>query len=246
MIDITMTACIRPDIFERTLKSIGENIDYRPLRLIVDVAPIGITNKYSSEYMVEFIQSICNKYDIQVTTRALAVSWQSEALRWTWKEAITPYVLQWEDDWVLRQKLDLYMLVDLMQKHYNIGMIYFDRYQKSVLTHKQYKGFFINSKSAYNDNIYIRIKDKTLGGPPALLSREYMRQVIPIIKDNECLDITSESKKAQELLKSWILCVYTGDGNKGNLVEDIGKEWLANHNFKRIKRTDKGVQWIKN
>ena len=65
------------------------------------------------------------------------------------------------------------------------------------------------------------------------------------MKDNECLDITSKTKKAKELLEGWEICVYVGESGKGFLVEDIGTAWRESKGLKMKKNTPRGVTWVK-
>jgi hypothetical protein len=241
MIDIVMTAAIRPEIVKRTLLSIRDNIDYRPLRLIVDIAPVGDPDN-TQEKTLEMIQSICNKYSaIIVIPRMLVISYQAEALRWTWKEALSDYVFQWEDDWVLRRPVKMNNLISIMEKHPKLGMLYLDRHRKSVLDYPGYRGVF----KRHNKRLYIRKKGKSLGGPPALLRKTYMQDVIPLIQDKVCLDTMSHMPATKLLLSSWDLAVYMGESGKGNLVDDIGKEWRKKKKLKMVKKTNQGVQWQK-
>ena len=238
MIDVAMTASIRPDVIIRTLESIGTNITYRPLRLIVDISHVGEVHKYSQDYCIEVIKNCCTQYGIDLVYRKLPLSLQAEALKWTWSKADTDFVLQWEDDWVLLQKIDITVLMQLMNKH-QFGMLYFDRYKKSVVDYPGYKGVF----NKLTNNTYVRIKGKSLGGPPALLKKEYIKAVLPLIKDEVCLDTISPTKEVQEVLKNWSIGVYYH--TKGNLVKDIGKEWKERNNLIMRKNTKVGVQWIK-
>lgn len=77
------------------------------------------------------------------------------------------------------------------------------------------------------------------------MTKEYIKGVIPFIKNNECLDITSRCKESQAFLKNWNIAVYTGENNEGNLVRDIGKDWRKKHGLKMVKNTPKGVSWIR-
>lgn len=242
-IDIAMTAAKRPDVIERTLVSIKKYIDYRPLRLVVDIAHVG-DEKVTQEETLELIDREFNipTHGLTVTPRVLYFSLQAEAVKWTWKESTSGFMLQWEDDWVLRRKLNINILLNIMKKYPTMGMLYLDRYKKSVLDYQGYQGRF--KKKA--DNLYIRLKGKSLGGPPALLRRSYINDVIPLIQDTICLDTISPGKEAQELLKNYATGVYIGEDRKGNLVEDIGKQWRQDNNLIMVKKTKVGVQWKKN
>ncbi len=241
MIDIVMTASIRPMIVQKTLLSIKRYIDYRPLRLIVDVAPVG-DPAFTQQDVVDVIKTEFNSIGhLCSTTRVLSDSPQAEALKWTWRTSSTDFVLQWEDDWVLRKELWMDDVLRIMKGSDNLGMLYFDRYKKSILDYPGYEGVF---SKVYN-NWASRVKGKSLGGPPAILQQRYIKKVLPILKDNVCLDTLSPTRIAQAVLHSFVTGVYVGLDRKGNYVEDIGKAWRKQHNLKMVKKTDRGVTWIK-
>lgn len=239
MIDITMTAIdLRPEILEETLISLVKNLVYnKPLRLIIDNA-IGSYTPFKHYNLYE----VANTYfdNTHLTYRMIEDSKQAEAIRWMWSRSDSDFVLHWEDDWVLIKKLDLNLVKDLFKIFPGTGMIYFDRYQKSVLDYPGYKGVFTKVFNSF----YYREEGKSLGGPPALLRKDYKESVLTIMKDTECLDITSRTKKAQELLKKWDIGVYTGESGRGNLVKDIGKAWRDSKGLKMVKDTPRGVTWI--
>ena len=242
MIDITMTAIVlRSEILRETLISLVKNLKYsNPLRLIIDVAPAA-----NSSFTQHDLYKVASTYfdNAHLICRMVEESKQAEAIKWMWSKSESDFVLHWEDDWVLTRGLDLDKIENLFFKHYTLGMLYFDRCQKSVLDYPGYKGVFAQSEMA--PSIYIRLKGKSLGGPPALLRKSYKEAVLPLMKDNECLDITSRTKGAKKLLEEWETCVYVGESGKGRLVKDIGTAWRESKGLKMKKNTPRGVTWVR-
>lgn len=239
-IDIAMTAALRPEIVRHTLESIRDNLKYDGgFNLWVDVAPVG-DNRYQQN---DVVNTINNTVRWPLQYRAIEDSPQADALKWTWESTGSEYILQWEDDWILDRTVDLSMLLAYMDDHPWYGMMYFDRQGKSVLDYPGYKGSFtcVSEKS----NIWERKKGKSLGGPPAILSQRYVRDVLPLITGNICLDLLSKEKTAQKVLQRWGTCVFTGHDGKGHLVRDTGKYWRAGMGLKMVKNTKRGVTWIK-
>lgn len=233
-IDIAMTAALRPDVIRRTLQSLKNNITGAELNLIVDIAPVG-DKRFTQENVVDVIK----EYFPDAGIRVCSVSLQAEALKWTWDMVGTPYFLQWEDDWLLEAHLDLTPVIGFMNGWTDSGLVLFDRSDKSVLNHPGYKGKF---RYIY-DGFWERTEEKSLGGPPALVRKAYADEVCDIIDDKTCLDILTHEQKAQEILNRWRVCHYALPS--GGFVHDIGKPWMKEHGLKRIKRTDKGVLWVK-
>ena len=239
MIDITMTAiACRPEILEQTLVSLSENLkSSKPLRLIIDIAPGrelgGSQGLLFSIAMLYFEQElICRMVD---------PSLQAEAIKWAWLRSNAEFVLHWEDDWVLTRGLDLDKVEECFDFYPNIGQVFFDRYKKSVLDYPGYKGKF----TKVNPTFYLRNMPTGLAGPPALLLNDYKSGVLPLIKNNQCLDITSRGNAAKEFLSLWRVGMYMGEDGKGNLVKDIGKSWRVERGLKMKKKTPRGVTWIK-
>ncbi len=243
MIDITMTAIVlRPEILEETLISLTQNLKTsKTLRLIIDIAPAA-NSPHSQADLWEVARFYFGK---NLICRMVNPSLQAEAIKWMWDRSDTPFVLHWEDDWVLTRELNLDAVIGLFNlfSEINMSMVFFDRYEKSVLDYSGYKGKF--TKSTMHNSFYHRNVNTGLGGPPALLRKDYKEQVLCLMKDTECLDITSKTNKAKRLLKKWNVGVYTGKNGKGNLVKDIGKEWRAARGLKMVKDTKRGVTWMK-
>ena len=83
------------------------------------------------------------------------------------------------------------------------------------------------------------------GGPPAVIRREYLRQVLPYIQDTEALDVTCRRPECQAFLADWEFGVLTDARGNIGLVKDIGKEWRRERGLKMNKNTPRGVQWMK-
>ncbi len=246
-VDICMTAALRPDIVVQTLESIKTNMSlmvsaafFHSFRLIVDIANVGDT-QYTQQDVVDAIGNTVPGWDVII--RALpAGSVQAEALRWTWETSDSSFILQWEDDWVLEKPTSLQVLLRAFLSFKRLGMLYLDRTGKSVL---DYPGYSKGTFEKVGNGFYRRKKGKSLGGPPAVLSRQYINAVMPLLDGVTCLDVLSPTKKAQKVLSNWDLFVFTGLDNKGSLVRDIGKEWRASRGLKMVKNTERGVTWVK-
>lgn len=245
-LDITMTASLRKEIVDETLSSLKENLICNGnLILIIDIAPIGDLKQKQNDVL-----NVCNKYIENgflrdVIARIINPSLQADAQKWVWDQSQSPYILQWEDDWVLLKKIN----IENILKHFNtpsdklnkLGIIYLDRAEKPIKTYKNYQGRF----KKFDNSLWLRIAGKSLGGPPALIKRKYMRKVCTFILPNECLDITTQKPDVQAFLNKWDHGVYLGEDGGGELVKDIGKAWLKSKGMKRVKRTNQGVKWIK-
>lgn len=241
MINIAMTAALRPEVLAQTLDSIKRYmVSDADLRLVIDIAPVGDL-QYSQSDMIHIVEHFF-PYPLNAV-RALKDSMQAAALKWTWETACQGYsdfFLQWEDDWILTQPVYLEDIENRMPR--KAGVICFDRAGKSALDYPGYKGHFV----PHSPGFLQRVKGKSLGGPPAIIRSDYARGAFPLITGEVCLDVLSKTQSAQDFLSSWDVFVYTGTEGKGGLVQDIGKAWRAKHNLSMRKSTSRGVTWIKN
>ena len=234
-IDICMTAALRPEILERTLGSIKKNMQWGGgFQLVVDIAPVG-----EKQYSQAHIASICRKHFSKTHIRALTDSRQAEALMWTWGHAESPFILQWEDDWELDAPIDLEQMINCMP--IDMGILCFDRINKSVLNYPGYKG----QVHPTDDNVFLRVNSKSLGGPPSVMRIEYVRQALKIIDGTRCLDLMSHDADVMALLKKWKIGIYVGADGRGNLVRDLGKDWKKQNGVVMKKNTPRGVAWLK-
>jgi hypothetical protein len=235
IIDIAMTAALRPDILAQTLHSINENLRWRDgFRLIIDIAPVG-----DSQFTQDDVEQVAYSFFPDSIVRKLPVSHQAEALKWSWRAAESKYIFQWEDDWILRSSVDVSRILDFAQQDFNCAMIYLDRFKKPVCSYPGYSGAF----RYLRDGFWERLKGKSLGGPPALLSKRYADAVCDMITGYDCLDTLSHKESVRHFLSQWNIYVYTGNQRDG-LVEDIGKQWKLDRGLIRTKRSSVGVKWI--
>ena len=241
--DITMTAALRPNVLVRTLSSMKNHLRYDgDFRLVVDIAPVPLQGK-DKDYVVRKqreIADIVSFYFPRNTVRCIFDSPQAEALKWTWEHTRSPFILQWEDDWELLHPIHLDEVLDKFNVTCDcpIGMIYLDRNGKSVKNYPGYEGVF----KRMDESLYIRTKGKSLGGPPAVLSRTYLQSVLKILDGITCLDLLSATPKARALLKEWGVGVFAE--TSGGIVRDIGKAWKNEMGLIMRKNTERGVQWL--
>jgi hypothetical protein len=234
-IDITTISTIRPDIIKQTFQSLAKYLCCKGgFRLILDVAPVGEDGIERMD-----VVKVAKDFFPRQIVRLLDVSNQSEAQKWAWSMALSDYVVQWEDDWQLLHRLCLEQVKDIMINDSKVAMIFFDREGKSVKDYPGYEGMF----KQIDDNLYQRVKHLNFGGPPALISREYLKWALPYVQDNECLDVTCARSDSQDFLKCWKFYVLTSD--QGPFVRDLGKPWMKAHGMRRIKRTSVGMKWVK-
>jgi len=220
-IDLTMTTALRPEVLDATLWSIRENLVWDDgFNLIINLALVG------GKYSIEDIRQVISRYFSDHQIRVKRISSSTDGLRWTWKKTQSEFVLQWEDDWVLREKVDLFSIINFMGD--SVNMIFLDRHQKSVLD-AYAEGTFTHIHSGFCK----KMKNQVLVGSPALYRKSSIDQVVDLIDPLKQLGVNSASEQIQNIIKSWLVYAYTGAS--GRLVEDIGRAWMRKNNLVRVQ-----------
>jgi len=232
MIDMIMTAVIRPKVIEKTLASLRRNlVTERKINLVINLDPIGEAPS-SVPSIIEIVKYYFPNAYIYQPLKADHV----EAFKWCWEKISTSFGIFWEDDYVLREPIYLDYLIHIMNETPKIGQIHFDRKDKSILTYPGYRRKF----SPFSKYLLERRIGKSIGGPPSLLRKEYITQILPHISLEP--DICSRRKCVKEILKEWRFLTYLGALSKGSLVEDIGTEWRKEQGLAKVKQP-KGLIW---
>lgn len=235
-IDITMISTIRPEIVRRTLQSLVKYLKNPDgFKLIIDIAPVGEMDKTQDD-----IAKIAGSCFEEIIARTNLISYQAEALIWTWQQAGGEFILNWEDDWEVMQNINISQLISVFNEYPKLAAINFDREGKHILTYQGYKGQFFPIPGK---DIYQRKTGYSLGGPPAIIRKEYIKEALNYISPVECLDITSQKAEVRKFLDTWDHATIARSNSA--YVKDIGHQWKKEHGIKRIKDSKVGVQWVK-
>jgi len=126
-----MTAVLRPEVVEETLRSLVVCLRYSgKFRLIINIDPIGEVG-YTQE-IIEYVAKLyfANKNAVFVNMPKNAM--HGRAVRWLLDQAKSEYILYWEDDYVLLDRINLDDHINVLSKRKKLGVIWFDRYDKPV------------------------------------------------------------------------------------------------------------------
>jgi len=238
VIDICMTATLRPEIVRRTLESLSSHVYWQDdWFLILNIDPIG-----EDKYTVNQIEEIARaSFKGPVICKKALVPSRNRAIRWVLGSISSEasYVFYLEDDWEFIEFIALQHMVEELDRGFD--MLYFDRADKSILSHNGYK----NSFEQINPFVYERIQGKSLCGPPALMTYGYAKKVLGFVKDTVLpLDrISKENENAKEYLSMCRHGVYLGKKAEGYLVRDIGRIWKAEQKISCKMNEDQGLLW---
>jgi len=231
MIDIAITATIRPDVLQKTLSSFYcycfTNYSYiskcENIHIVLNVDPIGDTNKYNQQDVL----NTCYNFSKNITFNFPKKASFPKAVKWVWKNCKSEFVFHLEDDWELKRNVDLLKIIN-----------YFDRtdlsairlYKKKYPSKEPYMMF--DCEYLFDGNeLFIALDSGTqFGLNPSLIKRSFIKEALPLMVDD--LNPEKQFRIKNIKMKDFILNHKYGIfGVPGDiaLVNDIGTDW-------RIKR----------
>jgi hypothetical protein len=139
MIDITMTACIRSKIIEKTLVSFKEKLfKNHPTRLIINIDPVG-----EVDYRSNIIDRLIHLGVVDdIVWRFPEEPDFPKAFKWVWEQATSNYIFHLEDDWELLRDVDLNEIIAMLEKYPDLALIRFPRFPAVGDTMKNWNRFF--------------------------------------------------------------------------------------------------------
>jgi len=239
MIDITITATIRPDLLYRTLKSFYDNCfnDYSykikndNLHIIINIDPVGDTNNYKQHNIID----VCKKFSNNVTYNKPLKPNFTKAVKWVWSRCKSNYVFHLEDDWILTRPIDLMKLISYLDSDEVVAVKLF---KKKYPKKSPFTMFDVEYK--YNgDDLFIATDSGTqFGLNPTLIKRSYIQEALPLMVDN--LNPEKQFRRANPNMKDFVLKykygIYGIPGDEA-MVIDTGTKWRNKRNIKKPKGT---------
>ena len=149
MITFCTTAMPRPDIVEATYKSFSNNIkdlDLKEQRLLLNIDPVSSGDLDSD---IEETKEVARRYFGEVIVNVPEKPNFTAAVDWCWTTANTEFVFHLEDDWELRQAINIGEIISNMRSNGYMQTIlraYTYTYSKLVLSpsiiHRDYYSRF--------------------------------------------------------------------------------------------------------
>lgn len=243
-IDITMTATIRPDILQATLKSFfkglfSENID--KFRLIINIDLIG-----DERYIPEDVLNICKSYfknDKLIYNISKNPSFP-KAVKWVWENSDADYIFHLEDDWLLNKKIDINHMIDILDKYSNLACLRLPKH--NISSNKKVMKMFDCIYEYNSDGFYIAEQRGTqFGLNPNLIKKEFIKKALPLMVDdkNPEKQFRFKNKNLRNLIMLWDYGIYGIPGEKA-IVSDNGRNWISNTCFSKPVSGD-FLSWIK-
>ena len=237
-LDITMTAVCRPNVVERTLQSLKENLyDVEP-RLILHVDPVFEGKGRKPEKIVRIAGSYfpIRKYHINREKHPGLPN----AISWCWGHATTEVFLTFEDDWILCRPLDAERCIEMMGANKELTSIQLDGGFGDGSSPSKFiddAGKQVNNKdAAVIEGLChcYRIR-RLITLSPSFIRSDWAQFVAYRFKNKrgEPRRIPRTDNELFDHLYTGDKCLYTQ--GPGGLVKDIGRQWQRKTGKRIIK-----------
>lgn len=232
MLDITMTATMRPDILNVTINSffkymLSEYVNTgHKIRLIINVDKVGGGSRS------EVLGAVDNRFHSSYIYIPTAPSFP-QAFKRVWSEVKADYVLHLEDDWELLRYVSLSCLIGLLKLEPDLALLRLPSFRAGSSDMKNWDVFF-----PYNGRYYECPEECRGGigfcGHPSIIRGDFIRSIAPLLNDTynpEKQFHVKNSAVMKEVLK-WRYGVY-GIPNTSPLILDIGRKWMIKNNYRK-------------
>lgn len=241
-VDVTITATLRPELFEATLQSFWENIfaayaEKHKIQAIMNIDPVG-----GPPSAIDKMAKLCRKY---FPSSFVIISEKAHFGRafykvWSMAGTTSPFVFHLEDDWQLVRKVSLLDMVEIFSTQEALQILRLPQNDAPADAGANYKDW--NLLYPYNGLFYevpISLRG-TVGfcGHPSLVRSDFVRRSLHFL-DKE-LNPEKQLKGVDFPRRRWLhncrLGVYTQPGQP-KAIKDIGRAWRQAHGIEK-----KGVQ----
>ena len=235
-VDITMTATLRPKIFNETLLGIKKYIiggkDLERFTLIVNIDRAG------EDVPPKQLIKISKKHFINVKYNISDSPSFPKAVKWVWSQSTANYIFHIEDDWRFLKKIDIENMIRILKKHKELSSLRL--YKLNTPNRKVFKTFMCKWVYQEEDGFYLACDwKKQFGLNPILIKKEFIDEALPKMVDN--VNPEKQFRDTQEymrdIIKKWKYGLYCAPGQT-KTVEDIGRIW-ANRN--KLSKPKKGT-----
>jgi len=220
-IDITMTAVIRPAIFEETLVHIKDRVcrGREGFRLILNVDPVGENIKPMK------VVKTAKRYFDDVVYRIGDEPSFPKAVKWVWSQSSAPYVFHWEDDVNILRKIDVDVMISILKKYEKLSSLRL--YKAKIPNSKSFHTF--NCRWTYKkDGFYIADDwKKQFGLNPILIKREFIEEAVTRMVDNVNPEkqFRFSQKYMRPLIQKWKYGIFGKPGDARLIDGRKGKNW---------------------
>jgi hypothetical protein len=231
MIEITTTATLREDLYERSVRSIAEHLTCGGgFRLLINIDPVGPGN-------ADAVEAVARKYfdDVQVF-RPDKADFQQAQLR-LWDAVQGEFFLNIEDDWEFLVDVDCDAMWNTMLDCSSLALLRLPRWESTATWTRQWDKRGPDRGIPWNGRFF-EIPKKIRGnlgfsGMPSLIRTDFVRPLLPHL--DPAYDIEKQLKgrgRFAPYLSQWRYGVWQKpDGPQA--IQDIGTPWRRKHKWRK-------------
>jgi len=236
MINIAITATVRPKLLLQTLNSFYEKcfLDFikwkkcDDLKIIVNIDPVGDLDNYTPRD----VYYICQRFSKNIIYNIPDTPNFAKAVKWCWSQCDCDYIFHLEDDWYLNRKLRLQKMMRYIDKDVSAVRLYKRKYPSE----KPYEMF--DCEYDFDGRSLFIAKDSStqFGLNPVLISKKFIKQALPLMVDdiNPEKQFRIRNRKMKDLILKHKFGIYGRPGDKA-YVKDIGTEWRQKRSIEKPK-----------
>lgn len=250
-IDITMTACLRPEIVKKTLQTFSKYLFNDPdfdYRLIINIDETGSNEDCDyHDLIAEEIIQICKQSFslINYNLRWENMSNFPKAFKWVWDQVDADYVFHLEDDWELLRHVNLKKMIGLMEKYRLLKILRLSAFHAGQDNMKNWNRFY-----PWNGEFYECPKNLIGGmafsGHPSLIKSDwiyYVRKYLNGISNPE-KQIKWRDRNIGPYIQNFRYGVFS-EQNIGPTIVDLGRKWMIKTGWRKKGNKARFTKWIK-
>jgi len=223
MLDVTITATLRPELLERTLQSFRESVNSSwGFRCLLNVDPVG---GGSLDQLTRTAQAHFDHIVIRTPKKA---DWLN-AIKWLWMRVKSPVFFHLEDDWVFNRPVSADSVVDIFEQEKKLGYLCLRKKSIKAGAEQQIGNEWITYRK--------RVHGQRLGLQPSFWRRRLARDIVALLPETTRRSpekLMREGECCEAAVMQWKDADY-GKINTEPWVTDIGREWRAERGLKRGK-----------
>lgn len=227
-IDVTITACRRPEILERTLDSFYHHmLEGHNCTAAMNIDPIG-------DGFYQETWDVCRTFFPNCNIHIADKPNFSDAFKWVWQHRMgANYVLHLEDDWELLKEVDVEYMVSILEKHPKLALLRLPQFKADGDRMKNWNKFF-----PWNGEYFECPEELKMSvgfcGHPSLIKREFIDNTVNFIDTttNPEKQFHRGPKEIMDEVAKWSYGVY-GTPNSSNMIRDLGRKWMVENNWKK-------------
>jgi len=240
ILDITMTACRRSEIVDRTLdsfcKKMFNKLNPLDVRLVVNIDPIG-TDKDSNA-----VFEVCKRYFKTVLANFPKTPDFPKAFKWCWLNTVNEFVFHLEDDWELLLDVDINDMIALMEETPSLAYLRLPRWRTDESACKNWGHWFPWNGKYFqcpkNERSYLGFS-----GHPALILGEFVSKTAPLLIEGRNPEKQFHYQPLiVKVVNSYDFGVYARQ-NQPPAILEIGEKWRLQHGFTKGKDKAFFTRW---